>query len=119
MAKETLKQRIPGFPKWDSPGFFVSKRLIAEAEFRYINCGISLAPQSGAEGNRTPGLLIANEARYQLRYSPLRADQMVRGTREPAPAQKLLVGGAIEAQTLDGLIGQLLVEDLVGGWSSS
>ncbi len=24
----------------------------------------------GAEGNRTPGLLIANETRYQLRYSP-------------------------------------------------
>jgi hypothetical protein len=24
----------------------------------------------GAEGNRTPGLLVANEARYQLRYSP-------------------------------------------------
>jgi hypothetical protein len=26
--------------------------------------------QSGAEGNRTPDLLIANETRYQLRYSP-------------------------------------------------
>ena len=25
----------------------------------------------GAEGNRTPDLLIANETRYQLRYSPL------------------------------------------------
>ena len=24
----------------------------------------------GAEGNRTPDLLVANEARYQLRYSP-------------------------------------------------
>src|SRR5690606_15059326 len=26
---------------------------------------------SGAEGNRTPDLLVANETRYQLRYSPL------------------------------------------------
>jgi hypothetical protein len=26
----------------------------------------------GAEGIRTPGLLIANETRYQLRHSPLR-----------------------------------------------
>ena len=26
---------------------------------------------SGAEGIRTPGLLIANETRYQLRHSPL------------------------------------------------
>ena len=25
----------------------------------------------GAEGNRTPDLLIANETRYQLRHSPL------------------------------------------------
>jgi hypothetical protein len=25
----------------------------------------------GAEGIRTPGLLIANETRYQLRHSPL------------------------------------------------
>ncbi len=34
----------------------------------------SLSPdtsQRGAEGNRTPDLLIANETRYQLRYSPL------------------------------------------------
>ena len=27
----------------------------------------------GAEGNRTPDLLDANETRYQLRYSPLGA----------------------------------------------
>ena len=26
--------------------------------------------KSGAEGIRTPGLLIANETRYQLRHSP-------------------------------------------------
>jgi hypothetical protein len=33
----------------------------------------SLCPDTshgGAEGNRTPDLLVANEARYQLRYSP-------------------------------------------------
>lgn len=33
----------------------------------------SLCPDTshgGAEGNRTPDLLIANETRYQLRYSP-------------------------------------------------
>ncbi len=29
-----------------------------------------LAPLCGAEGNRTPDLFDANEARYQLRYSP-------------------------------------------------
>ena len=28
----------------------------------------------GATGIRTPDLLIANETRYQLRYSPLQAD---------------------------------------------
>lgn len=28
-------------------------------------------PMRGAAGNRTPDLLDANEARYQLRYSPL------------------------------------------------
>jgi hypothetical protein len=27
--------------------------------------------RGGAEGIRTPGLLIANETRYQLRHSPL------------------------------------------------
>ena len=27
-------------------------------------------PESGAEGIRTPDLLIANETRYQLRHSP-------------------------------------------------
>jgi hypothetical protein len=29
----------------------------------------------GAEGNRTPDLLDANETRYQLRYSPAGAQQ--------------------------------------------
>ena len=34
-------------------------------------CSLCLdTSQSGAEGNRTPDLLVANEARYQLRYSP-------------------------------------------------
>ena len=33
----------------------------------------------GAEGNRTPDLLIANEALYQLSYGPRRAADKVRG----------------------------------------
>ncbi len=32
----------------------------------------------GAEGIRTPGLLIANETRYQLRHSPLRERRLSR-----------------------------------------
>ena len=36
---------------------------------------------SGAEGNRTPDLLDANETRYQLRYSPSRcAPSLAAGT---------------------------------------
>ena len=38
----------------------------------------------GAEGNRTPDLLDANETRYQLRYSPPRC------TRSLAAGQRLL-----------------------------
>jgi hypothetical protein len=38
----------------------------------------------GAEGIRTPGLLDANEARYQLRYSPVRdLVRIHRATRPP------------------------------------
>ena len=33
---------------------------------------LSLLSWCGAEGNRTPDLLDANETRYQLRYSPSR-----------------------------------------------
>jgi len=32
--------------------------------------------ESGAEGIRTPGLLIANETRYQLRHSPKRGKRL-------------------------------------------
>ena len=35
--------------------------------------GIGPLTWSGAEGNRTPDLLDANETRYQLRYSPSRS----------------------------------------------
>ena len=37
----------------------------------------------GAEGIRTPGLFDANEARYQLRYSPLRNRTLASGRRAP------------------------------------
>ena len=33
-------------------------------------CGSEVGFKSGAEGIRTPDPLIANEVRYQLRYSP-------------------------------------------------
>ena len=29
----------------------------------------------GAEGNRTPGLIIANDALYQLSYGPIRQEK--------------------------------------------
>jgi hypothetical protein len=35
------------------------------------DCSEVLLYKGGAEGIRTPGLLVANEARYQLRHSPL------------------------------------------------
>lgn len=38
-------------------------------------------PRSGAEGIRTPGLLIANETRYQLRHSPLHQCRLAGTTR--------------------------------------
>ena len=37
--------------------------------------------KSGAEGIRTPGLLIANETRYQLRHSPLHKRRLAGTTR--------------------------------------
>ena len=38
-------------------------------------------PQSGAEGNRTPGLFHAMEALYQLSYSPNKNLYATRQTR--------------------------------------
>ena len=35
-----------------------------------VQAGRTGFPSGGAEGIRTPGLLIANETRYQLRHSP-------------------------------------------------
>ena len=34
------------------------------------------AGETGGKGIRTPGLLIANETRYQLRHSPLRGKRL-------------------------------------------
>jgi hypothetical protein len=34
------------------------------------DCSERASDLGGAEGIRTPGLLVANEARYQLRHSP-------------------------------------------------
>jgi hypothetical protein len=46
----------------------------AGARFAAHPTGFPVRDDSGgAEGIRTPGLLIANETRYQLRHSPLRA----------------------------------------------
>ena len=39
-----------------------------------------LETSGGAEGNRTPGLVIANDALYQLSYGPIRSGFL------PAPA---------------------------------
>ena len=38
--------------------------------FASVFAGRPGCPGGGAEGNRTPDLLIANETRYQLRHSP-------------------------------------------------
>ncbi len=47
---------------------------MAGAQFAGHPSGFPVRDDSGgAEGIRTPGLLIANETRYQLRHSPLRA----------------------------------------------
>ena len=43
----------------------------------------------GAEGNRTPDLLDANETRYQLRYSPSRcAPSLAAGTSYSPAARR-------------------------------
>lgn len=47
-------------------------------------------PVSGAEGIRTPGLLIANETRYQLRHSP----------KHQTGYPRLLVRGAAVAEVV-------------------
>ncbi len=36
----------------------------------HVHAGRTGFPSGGAEGIRTPDLLIANETRYQLRHSP-------------------------------------------------
>ncbi len=41
-------------------------------------------PICGAEGNRTPDLLDANETRYQLRYSPLAIPPCPAGADHPS-----------------------------------
>ncbi len=51
----------------------------------------------GAEGNRTPDLLDANETRYQLRYSPglvprEHSNQLTRAARGPLLADGPAVG---------------------------
>ena len=55
----------------------------------------------GPEGNLTPDLLIANEARYQLRHRPLRANDSTeeKGLNGPSASENLikvdLFGGAL------------------------
>ncbi len=68
----------------------------------------------GAEGNRTPDLLDANESRYQLRHSPAAAD----GRRAPTSdvegsSQSLPHGAAVTARAGVGEVvqaGVLIVE---------
>ena len=42
----------------------------------------------GAEGNRTPDLLDANETRYQLRYSPPRCAMSLPAVRGYSPTAR-------------------------------
>ncbi len=54
---------------------------------------VNMQAAGGAEGNRTPDLLIANEALSQLSYSPaVQAVDMAQGTptRQPTIAAPLL-----------------------------
>ena len=52
-----------------------------------IGCGVCAGgaglPGGGAEGIRTPDLLIANETRYQLRHSPTAPAEPARGEKIP------------------------------------
>ncbi len=45
----------------------------------------------GAEGNRTPDLLDANETRYQLRYSPVKPDEHNKLPGSPDQEGRLLL----------------------------
>ena len=54
----------------------------SEATRRYASIRLDLS--GGAEGIRTPDLLIANETRYQLRHSPKRGETLAPGFA-PAP----------------------------------
>lgn len=58
------------------PGFKAAQSFLSGAEGVLFHAwpqpvnDVSTHHKSGAEGNRTPDLLVANEARCQLRYSP-------------------------------------------------
>lgn len=64
----------------------VTLKMVMPTNRHKINAGIGGAQglSGGAEGNRTPDLLDANEARYQLRYSPWWDGGSVAGTYSPA-----------------------------------
>ena len=49
----------------------------------------------GAEGIRTPDPLVANEVRYQLRYSPKSARKSSKGPDEGRIRSRLGAGGAV------------------------
>ena len=58
---------------WPKVMFLAVSAAAREDSETFHNNGIPVpgVDTSGAEGIRTPGLLIANETRYQLRHSPL------------------------------------------------
>ena len=89
--------------RWDHPTVINSPTMSAMPKLlRYPGHG-------GAEGIRTPDLLIANETRYQLRHSPLRQQEYQRSRGR----MKLLVGRTpVEAFVICfwiGVVGHFLV----------
>jgi hypothetical protein len=58
--------------------------------------------ESGAEGNRTPDLLDANETRYQLRYSPRPAGlpAVQEEPYQPLFAGRTRVGAVLEREVV-------------------
>ncbi len=75
-----------------------ARRLLSTSRFEYGNMG-------GAEGNRTPDLLDATEALYQLSYSPLRGDSLApprRGQTRPRDGEGTRLRRATASATSSG-----------------
>jgi hypothetical protein len=85
---------VGGARRWPMSVGAAGQSRIALQRFPAIRRSLAMPDDGGAEGNRTPDLLIANEALSQLSYSPIAGH----ATPLAGRAAPLMVGASIEVK---------------------